>query len=207
MSADNNTMAIKLVLIGIAVIILIVLIMQYNAKQKTVVQEESPRVRARERFTDQVTTTSQPPVPSQSMTAQAAPVTTSSNKDADAVNVVKPSEPLANEDYKAVDFEVENKLPTDCFPRDKITADDLLPKDVANSKWAQVAPAGQGELKDQNYLNSGFHIGVNTVGQSLRNANYQLRSDPPNPKVAVGPWNQSTIEYDNSRRFFEINEC
>ena len=120
---------------------------------------------------------------------------------------VKPSEPLSNEDYKAVDFSTENKLPTDCFPRDKLTADDLLPKDAANSKWAQVNPAGQGELKDQNFLNAGYQIGIDTIGQSLRNANYQLRSDPPNPKLSVGPWQQSTIDYDNSRKYFEIGEC
>jgi hypothetical protein len=112
-----------------------------------------------------------------------------------------------NEDYRAVDFETENKLPTDCFPRDKLTVEDLLPKDAANSTWAQVNPAGQGDVADQNFLNAGFHVGINTVGQSMRNANLTLRSDPPNPKMKVSPWNQSTIEYDASRRHFEVGEC
>jgi len=44
---------------------------------------------------------------------------------------------------------------------------------------------------------------VNTVGQSLRNANYQLRSEPPNPQVQVGPWMQTTIEPDLQRRPME----
>ena len=93
--------------------------------------------------------------------------------------------------------------PNDCFPRDRLTASDLLPKDAANSKWAQVNPAGQGDLKDQNFLTSGFHLGINTVGSSLRNANMQLRSEPPNPQ---GKWPilQSTIEPDANRRPLEI---
>jgi hypothetical protein len=44
---------------------------------------------------------------------------------------------------------------------------------------------------------------VNTIGQSLRNANYQLRADVPNPQVQVGPWQQSTIEPDLQRRPLE----
>ena len=47
----------------------------------------------------------------------------------------------------------------------------------------QTVPAGQGSLGDQNFLNAGFHVGINTVGQSLRNANLQLRSEPGNPQV------------------------
>jgi hypothetical protein len=120
---------------------------------------------------------------------------------------VQPSEPLANEDYKAIDFSTESKLPADCFPRDRLTADDLLPKDAANSKWAQVNPAGQGDVKDQNFLTAGHHIGINTVGQTLRNPNYQIRSEPANPRMNVGPWNQTTIEFDNSRRSFEVGQC
>ena len=53
-------------------------------------------------------------------------------------------------------------------------------------------------------LKAGHHIGINTVGQSLRNANLQLRSEPPNPKMDVGPWNQTTIAGDPYRRPLEI---
>ena len=91
-----------------------------------------------------------------------------------------------------------------CFPKQQnLAPEDLLPKDM-NSKWAQANPAGQGNLSDRNFVESGFHVGINTVGQSLRNANYQLRSDIPNPQVKVGPWNQATIEPDVNRRPFEI---
>ena len=123
----------------------------------------------------------------------------------------KPTEPLKNSDYKEVDFKSKpvNKScnSKECFPKDKLTAEDLLPKDAANSKWAQVNPAGQGDLKDQNFLNAGYHVGINTVGTSLRNPNLQLRSEPPNPHMKVSPWNQTTIESDLNRRPLEIGGC
>ena len=91
-----------------------------------------------------------------------------------------------------------------CFPRDRLTADDLLPKDAADSKWARINPSGSGNIGDQNYLTAGYHVGVNTVGQSLRNANLQLRSEIPNPQNAVGPWMISTIEPDLRQNVLEI---
>ena len=118
-----------------------------------------------------------------------------------------PNELSSNEMYKAVDFNVESKIVDSCAPRDKNTVQDLLPKDAANSKWAQANPAGTGSVTDQNFLSSGYLAGINTVGQTLKNPNYQLRSDPPIEKANVGPWQQSTIEYDVNRRFFEIGGC
>jgi len=41
------------------------------------------------------------------------------------------------------------------------------------------------------------------VGQSLRNANHDLRSDPPNPQVIVSPWLNTTISPDLGRRPLE----
>jgi hypothetical protein len=91
-----------------------------------------------------------------------------------------------------------------CFPKQKeLSPEDLLPKDM-NSKWAQVNPAGQGMLMDRNFLDSGHHVGINTVGQTLRNANYSLRSEVPNPQYKVSPWMQSTIDPDVGRKPLEI---
>jgi hypothetical protein len=90
------------------------------------------------------------------------------------------------------------------FPKQKeLSPEDLLPKDM-NSKWAQVNPAGQGMLMDRNFLDAGHHVGINTVGQSLRNANYNLRSEIPNPQYKVSPWMQSTIDPDVGRKPLEI---
>jgi hypothetical protein len=93
--------------------------------------------------------------------------------------------------------------PAGCYPRDQLTPSDLLPKDQ-NSVWAEQNPMGPGSLKGKNFLSAGALIGVNTVGQSLRNASYDLRSEPANPQVAVSPWFNSTIEPDTNRKTFEI---
>jgi hypothetical protein len=89
---------------------------------------------------------------------------------------------------------------------DQLTAQDLLPQDKS-STWANVNPDGQGTLEGKNFLQAGYHIGINTVGQNLRNANLQIRSEPPCPQVQVSPWLQSTIEPDVSRRPMEIGGC
>ena len=80
---------------------------------------------------------------------------------------------------------------------------DLLPQDQ-NSQWAALNPSSlnQGGMPD--LLQAGYHIGLDTIGQSLRNANLQLRSDPIIPKQEVGPWNLSTIEPDLGRVPLEI---
>lgn len=117
---------------------------------------------------------------------------------------VLPSESLNNEKYRAVDFSTGNTTPSSVYPSKRLTTMELLPKDSVNTKWAQVTPSGQGELKDLNFMTAGWHIGVNTQGQSLRNPNLQLRSDPINPQLKVSPWNMSTVEPDVSRRPFEI---
>lgn len=97
--------------------------------------------------------------------------------------------------------------PKDCFPKDKLTPEELLPMDAANSEWAQVNPTGQGNVKNQNFLTSGYHMGINSVGSTLRNPNLQIRSEPANPREKVGPWMQSTIEPDLNRKPLEINGC
>jgi hypothetical protein len=95
------------------------------------------------------------------------------------------------------------EAPAGCYPRDQLTPSELLPKDM-NSIWAEQNPMGPGSLKGKNFLSAGALIGVNTVGQSLRNANLQIRSEPPNPQVPVSIFNQSTISPDISHRPLEI---
>jgi hypothetical protein len=93
--------------------------------------------------------------------------------------------------------------PMGCYPRDQLTPAELLPKESANV-WSQQNPMGSGSLKGKNFLSAGALIGVNTVGQSLRNASWDLRSTPPNPQMAVSIFNNSTIEPDVNRRPLEI---
>ena len=81
----------------------------------------------------------------------------------------------------------------------------LLPKDQ-NNAWSQLNPSGDGALDSVNLLKAGYHIGIDTVGQALRNANQQLRSEPANPQINVGPWNNYTIEPDVMRVPLEIGQ-
>ena len=83
---------------------------------------------------------------------------------------------------------------------------DLLPQGGLGASWAATNPVGMGDLKGQNFLSPTYHYGINTVGQSLRNANLDVRSDPPNPRSAISPFLNSTIEPDLYRRELEIGE-
>ena len=80
---------------------------------------------------------------------------------------------------------------------------DLLPTDK-NSQWSSLNPVNQGNPITPDLLQAGYHIGLDTIGQSLKNPNLQLRSDPYIPKAAVGPWNQSTYEPDLMRVPLEV---
>lgn len=93
-----------------------------------------------------------------------------------------------------------NKEVPVCKRQDPLTPKDLLPANTESKKFNEQNPDGEGILKGVNYLEATFHAGVNTVGQSLRNANLNLRAEPPNPRVMVSPWLNSTIDADLSRK-------
>lgn len=80
---------------------------------------------------------------------------------------------------------------------------DLLPQD-SNSQWASLNPLGGGNVAMPDLLSAGYHIGLDTIGQTLKNANLQLRSDPIIEKKDIGPWNQSTYEPDYGRVPLEV---
>jgi hypothetical protein len=127
------------------------------------------------------------------------------NTNAQAGSGVRPSDPNGNEVFSSaagVNTSMPG-LPSSCSTQTIQNPAELLPKD-SNSQWAQLNPSGKGELANVNLLKAGYHIGIDTIGQTLRNANLQIRSEPPNPQMNVGPWNQSTIEPDFMRPPLEI---
>ena len=77
-----------------------------------------------------------------------------------------------------------------------------VPTDPEADRW-QV-PVIENELAGKNFLEPGVNINIDTVGQSLKNANYQIRSEPPNPILNVSPWNVATVTPDLTRRRFDI---
>lgn len=94
-------------------------------------------------------------------------------------------------------------LPANCKRNAVVDPKQLLPKDN-NNEFSSMNPMGAGDVANVSLLRAGYHVGINTVGQSLRNANLQLRSEPANPQLNVGPWNTSTIGPDFNRRDLEI---
>jgi len=92
----------------------------------------------------------------------------------------------------------------DCFPKDIVTPQELMPKEDPYNTWNLSNPPVNGHLADKNFLESGYHFGIDTQSSSLKNANLQLRSDPVIPQIPVGPWMQSTISADTNRRQFEV---
>jgi hypothetical protein len=81
---------------------------------------------------------------------------------------------------------------------------DLLPQDI-NSQWTTLNPTmTSNNVIVPDLLDAGYHIGLDTIGQTLRNANLQERSDPIIAKQDVSPWNNSTIEPNIGQVPFEI---
>ena len=120
---------------------------------------------------------------------------------------VRPSDPNGNEVFASANG-VQTSMPgvpSSCSQPNIQNPAELLPKD-SNSQWAQLNPSGKGELANVNLLKAGYHIGIDTIGQTLRNANLQIRSEPPNPQLSVGPWNNSTIEPDFMRPPLELGQ-
>ena len=78
-------------------------------------------------------------------------------------------------------------------------ASSLLPREVASDEdFGQFAP--DDILKGQNFLDPRQQVGYpETIGGTLRNANQQIRTEPPNPKAAF-VWSNSTIVPDLMRR-------
>ena len=117
---------------------------------------------------------------------------------------VQPSaENLGNNERFASVRGGQTSMPTSSMTGNIQNPADLLPRDT-NSQWAQLNPNGGGELSNINLLSAGSIIGIDSIGSSLRNANQQIRSEPANPQVYVGPWNMSTITPDFMRPPLEI---
>ena len=98
---------------------------------------------------------------------------------------------------------ITSGIPANCSNKLTTNPSDLLPKDT-NNQWGALNPSGSGDLSNINLLNAGHHMGIDTVGTSLRNANLQVRSEPPNPQTQVSPWGNSTISPDLMRVPLEL---
>ena len=135
----------------------------------------------------------------------AARLAASKGETSQSSNVVHPSWPLgmrANQGSVNDMSTITSNVQSSCL-NNQANPIDLLPKDN-NSRWATTNPHGMGELMNVNLLKAGHLTGIDTVAGTLRNANLQLRSEPPNPKTQVSPWSNSTIEPDLMRVPLEL---
>ena len=74
---------------------------------------------------------------------------------------------------------------------------DFLPKEINNEWFDTDFSQAKYNINDDKLINTErYVIGINTVGQSLKNASWDIRGSIPNPKFSVSPWNNSTIEAD-----------
>lgn len=98
-----------------------------------------------------------------------------------------------------------HNIPENCVKRENIDPNSLLPKSNDDSYDLSNLPSS---TQNPNMLTiTGSNL-IGGVSQVLRNANLQVRSEPPNPRVDVGPWQNTTIEPDLSRISFELgNTC
>ena len=129
-----------------------------------------------------------------------------SSMDPGQVNVAQPANPgNQNEEYAKVSGLTTSSygLAPACNAVNTTNPADLLPRDD-NGPWAKLNPTGASDFQAVNLLKAGYHIGIDTIGSSLRNANLQERSEPPNPTKLVSPWMNSTIEPDTMRAPLEI---
>jgi hypothetical protein len=119
----------------------------------------------------------------------------------------KMSEPAnANDQAQAsVDYKPTDMAAKIVSGSNQLTADDLLPKYDEASDFAKENPVSS-LLKEQNFLVSGYHMGINTVLQSNKIPYHDLRSAPVIPKQTVGPWAQSSYDEaaGQNRRHFEL---
>ena len=149
------------------------------------------------------------PKPSQSSMSAQSSQSAQQNK----VNVVSPQKVSGNSGVQATTEDIfdqtfaqvgASSLSGGSVQKQVVTnPNELMPK-IQTGNSSLMNPPRNG-LQGKNFLTAENHLGINTVGGSLRNANQQLRSDPQIPMSNnVGPWLNSTIEPDNMRRSLEI---
>lgn len=79
-----------------------------------------------------------------------------------------------------------------CDPEELFDVDKYLPQEL-NNDFFETMPEPV-SIKNRHLINISKPIGINTIGTSLRNASYDLRAEPANPRQIVSPFLNSSIE-------------
>lgn len=88
-----------------------------------------------------------------------------------------------------------------CEVEDLYNVDNYLPQMTNDSFFETVNEPIS--VKSRNLINITKPIGVNTIGTSNKNASYDIRAEPPNPKYVVSPWLQSSLDGTTYLKGFE----
>ena len=119
---------------------------------------------------------------------------------------VENNEEIENYD-EIVDETPETNVNNEEANLEQFQAEALLPnsnvegfQNPTTASHDEVNPNTPGNIATGTLLNAGHHVGVNTTGCSMRNANRGLRSEPPNPQTQVSPWLNTTICPDLYRK-------
>ena len=94
----------------------------------------------------------------------------------------------------------DKKLATSVDLNNKVQdydSNNFLPKEIHTEWFSTDFSQAASTINDDNLINTErYVIGINTVGQSLKNASHDIRGTIANPKFSVSPWNNSTYEPD-----------
>ena len=124
---------------------------------------------------------------------------------ADTINQFEPSDTQAYSGASldnAFERPVADTTNTDVVDLNKnniknYNAKDYLPKEVNDDWFNTDFSQAKYKMNDDKLINTDkYIIGINTVGQSLKNASYDIRGAVNVPKYTVSPWNNSTVEPD-----------
>ena len=95
-----------------------------------------------------------------------------------------------------------------CGSGSPLTSSDLLPSNDPSNNWGlsnPQVPTNSATLAGTNFIDGSNFMPIDTQGNSLRNANLQLRSDPIVQQIPnITPWGNTTIGPDTNRKQFEI---
>jgi hypothetical protein len=117
----------------------------------------------------------------------------------ETAGIVGASAPDTNDYLSVSGLSATKPKVSSCNNEPVMNPKELLPSD---SEWSNTTPTKG--LESVSFLTAGHNFGTNTVGSSLRNPNLQVRSEPVIQKVNTGPWNESTIDADTTRKALEI---
>ena len=122
------------------------------------------------------------------------------------INMKKMETPFdENDDDDCSEFTYKKKkfvrrTPSDI--KDQFDVDKMLPQEIEDD-WFDLPLQNTKKIKGTHMIHPKVHMGINTVGSSLKNGTHDMRGDIPNPKIKnFSPFLNSTIEPDDNIKGF-----